>query len=117
MKASGRDGSYLPVSREFTVSKSACDFHAGPGGYLLDNLGSGMPPEFDFTVNNPNGYSALGAKVNFQSGDKIYVSVRNYNYNNGSPVPTCPVPISPTPSWSESKPNPGAPTVPTSPEP
>jgi hypothetical protein len=79
------------VPREFTVSKSACDFHAGPGGYMLDNFGAGENSlAINFTVNNPTGYQLAGAYVNFQSGDTIYVSVRNYNYNNGSPTPTCP---------------------------
>lgn len=73
------------TSREVTGSRSACDFHAGPGGYLLDNLGAGdTGPGFSFTVNNPTGYLAAGAQINFQSGDVIYVSIRNFNYNNGS---------------------------------
>lgn len=81
-----------PVTgREYTVSKNLCDFHAPPGGYLSDNLGAGeTSPGFNFTVNNPTGYQAAGAQVNFQSGDVIYVNVRNFNYNNGSPTPSCP---------------------------
>jgi hypothetical protein len=77
------------TAHEYTVSASPCDFHAPKGGYLLDNFGDGdTAPQFNFTVNNPGGVP--GSSINFQSGDVVYVNVRNYNYNNGSPVPTCP---------------------------
>nr|MBP8294929.1 hypothetical protein [Burkholderiales bacterium] len=83
------------TSREYTVSTIPCDFHAPPGGYLRDNLGAGnTSPDFNFTVNNPNGWLAAGAQINFQSGDVIYISIRNFNYNGGSPIPTCPINVS-----------------------
>ena len=83
------------TSREYTVSTIPCDFHAPPGGYLRDNLGAGnTSPDINFTVNNPNGWQAAGAQINFQSGDVIYVSIRNFNYNGGSPIPTCPMNVS-----------------------
>jgi hypothetical protein len=83
------------TSREYTVSTIPCDFHAPPGGYLRDNLGEqNTSPDFNFTVNNPNGWQAAGAQINFQSGDVIYVSIRNFHYNNGSPIPTCPINVS-----------------------
>ncbi len=79
------------TAREYTVSTAACDFHAPPGGYLRDNFDEGnTAPGFDFTVNNPN-FQAVGAQINFQSGDVIYISIRNFNYNGGSPTPTCPM--------------------------
>ena len=49
---------YPNTFRQLTVSKSACDFHAPHGGYLLDTLAD-LPnpgPGFSFTVGNPNGY-------------------------------------------------------------
>ena len=83
------------VSREITISNTPCDFHTGPGGYLLDNLGSSdTGPGVNFTINNPNGYADVGAVINFQSGQTIYFSVRNFNYNNGNPLPTCPNTVS-----------------------
>jgi hypothetical protein len=73
-----------PTPREITVSRNSCDFQSG--SYLLNGLGyASTGPSFGFTVNNPTGYLSLGASVNFNSGDVIYVNVRNSN--NG--VPAC----------------------------
>ena len=69
------------VSREFTVSRNSCDFTSG--NYILSRIGTGdTAPSFTFTVNNPNGNT--GANTNFQSGDVVYVNVRNGV--NGSPT-------------------------------
>lgn len=79
-----------PTSRGITLSTSACDFHTAKGGYLFDNFGvEDAAPSIAFTVNNPGGYQGLGAGANFQSGDVIYINIRNYNYNNGSLTLTC----------------------------
>jgi hypothetical protein len=76
-----------PLLRGITISTSACDFHAASGGYLYDNLGlEDTEPGIYFTVNNPTGNLA---SVNFQSGDVVYINIRNYNYNNGSPTLNC----------------------------
>lgn len=67
------------VSREFTVSKTSCDFTSG--NYLVSHIGTGeTATTFSFTVNNPNSNIA---NTNFQSGDVIYVNVRNAI--NGAP--------------------------------
>lgn len=69
------------VSREFTVSRNSCDFTSG--NYFLSRIGTGdTAPSFTFTVNNPNG--TTGANTNFQSGDVVYVNIRNGI--NGSPT-------------------------------
>ena len=82
---------YPNTFREMTVSKSPCDFHLPSGGYMYDTLEVADPgPGFRFTVNHPNDYQLLGAQVNFQPGDVIYVSVRNsFKNSNGMEVPTC----------------------------
>lgn len=73
------------TSRDFTVSKNSCDFQSG--NYMIDGIGYGdTAPGVNYTVNNPNGYFAAGAQFNLQSGDIVYVNVRNAN--NG--VPSCP---------------------------
>ena len=58
---------------------------------MYDTLEVADPgPGFRFTVNHPNDYQLLGAQVNFQPGDVIYVSVRNsFKNSNGMEVPTC----------------------------
>ena len=90
------------VFRELTVSKNPCDFHAPTGGYMYDTLALPDPgPSFYFTVNHPNDYQLLGAVVNFQPGDVIYVSVRNYYNNNGTETPTCPPPNAPPGTWCD----------------
>ncbi|MEO8137153.1 MAG: hypothetical protein ABI831_24635 [Betaproteobacteria bacterium] len=77
------------VSREVTISRNSCDFTSGT--YLYSTVGDGnTAPTITFTVNNPGGYQLAGAVVNFQSGDVIYVNVRNAI--NGSPscnAPAC----------------------------
>jgi hypothetical protein len=78
------------ITREVTISHTPCDFHAGPGGYIWDDLGQQNGQGFLFTVNNPTNYAAVGGNVNFQPGETLYVNIRNYNYNNGNPQPTCP---------------------------
>jgi len=73
------------VARDFTVSKNACDFISG--NYLMNGIGGGdTAPGTNFTANNPNGYFDAGASFNVNSGDVIYVNVRNAN--NGAP--SCP---------------------------
>jgi hypothetical protein len=65
-----------------TISKNSCDFTSG--NYLFSYIGTGDPaPTINFTVNNPTGYRMVGANVNFQSGDVVYMNVRNAN--NGAP--------------------------------
>jgi hypothetical protein len=72
------------TSRDFTVSKNACDFRSET--YLYDAIGYGdTAPATNYTVNNPN-FFAVGGDFNVQSGDTFYVNVRNAN--NG--VPSCP---------------------------
>ena len=73
-----------PVTgRDVTVSKNSCDFTSG--NYLYNGIGGGTTAYIPFTVNNPGGYQATGAKFNAQSGDTIYIHVRNAN----SGVPSC----------------------------
>jgi hypothetical protein len=73
------------TSRDITVSVNACDFQSG--NYLANGIGSGdTAPGTNFTVNNPNGYFAVGATFNINSGDTFYVNVRNANNGN----PSCP---------------------------
>lgn len=70
------------VSRDVAISRSPCDFSSA--SVLYSAVGTGdTVASINFTVNNPGGYLAAGAGVNFQSGDVIYVSVRNAN--NGAP--------------------------------
>lgn len=73
------------TSRDFTVSKSPCDFN--PGSHLLaDGMGFGdTAPMVTFTVNNPNGHNTVGAFMNLNSGDTVYFNIRNKL--NG--FPTC----------------------------
>lgn len=78
------------IAREVTISNQPCDFHAPPGNYIWDDIGQQNGGGFVFTVNNPTGYQAVGADVNFQSGQTVYINVRNWYYNFGNPVPTCP---------------------------
>lgn len=73
------------TSRDFTVSKNPCDFQSGT--YLYNAIGYGdSAPGSNFTVNNPTGFTTVGAQFNIQSGDTIYANVRTAN--NG--VPSCP---------------------------
>ena len=73
------------VTRDYTVSKNACDFQSD--SYIYSGIGaSDTAPTLSFTVNNVLGYLATGAAMNFNGGDTIYVNIRNYN---GS-TPTCP---------------------------
>jgi hypothetical protein len=78
------------IAREVTVSTQPCDFHAPSGSYLWDDIGQQNGGGFVFTVNNPTGYHAVGADVNFQAGQTVYINIRNWYYNFGNPVPTCP---------------------------
>lgn len=79
------------TSRDITVSVNSCDFQSG--NYLANGIGSGdTAPGTNFTVNNSNGYFAVGATFNVNSGDTFYVNVRNANNGNPScPVSTCDV--------------------------
>ncbi len=64
------------TSREYTVSKNPCDFQSG--SYLWSQLKSGdTAPTGYFTVNNPNSVRTNLALFNLQSGDTVYVNVRN----------------------------------------
>ena len=73
------------VTRDYTVSKNACDFQSN--SYIYNGIGqSDTAPTLSFTANNLLGYLATGASMNFNSGDTVYVNIRNYN---GS-TPTCP---------------------------
>ena len=73
------------TGRDYTISKNACDFQSG--AYILNGIGLGdTAPYISFSANNPLGYLAAGAMMNFQSGDTVYFNVRNYNDTN----PTCP---------------------------
>ena len=77
------------VQREITVSLAPCDFQSG--NYLWNDIGQQAGSGFSFTVNNPGGYAAAGANTNFQSGQTIYVNVRNYISSGGvNPHPSCP---------------------------
>ena len=73
------------TSRDFTVSKHSCDFQSGTYLYNANGFGD-TSPGANFTVNNPNGFFSAGANFNAQSGEIIYVNVRNAN--NGAP--SCP---------------------------
>lgn len=73
------------TTRELTVSFSPCDFQSG--NYLYSDIGFGdTSPGAIFTVNNPFGYISAGGTFNLNSGDIVYLNVRNAN--NG--VPSCP---------------------------
>ena len=73
------------TGRDYTISRNACDFTKA--GALYYGVGNGdTAPYVSFSVNNPQGYLAAGATLNFNSGDTIYFNVRNYNESN----PTCP---------------------------
>lgn len=73
------------TGRDYTISRNACDFTKA--GSLFYGVGLGdTAPYVSFSVNNPQGYLAAGAMLNFNSGDTIYFNVRNYNDTN----PTCP---------------------------
>ncbi|MEO8132718.1 MAG: hypothetical protein ABI831_01885 [Betaproteobacteria bacterium] len=74
------------TSRDLTVSRSPCDFTGGPNT-IYNAIGFGdTAPGANFTVNNPNGFRSAGGNFNLQSGDVVYVNVRNAN--NGQP--SCP---------------------------
>lgn len=63
--------------RELTVSKIPCDFKSGE--YIFNGLGpAATSPSLNYTINNPN-FRIVGADFNLQSGDEIYVNVRNSN--------------------------------------
>ena len=73
------------TGRDYTISRNACDFTKA--GALFYGVGNGdTAPYISFSVNNPQGYLAAGATLNFNSGETIYFNVRNYNESN----PTCP---------------------------
>jgi hypothetical protein len=64
------------TSRDVTVSFRPCDFESGT--YLYDGIGAGdTAPGVNFTVNNPDGYQALGGQFNVNSGDTFYFNIRN----------------------------------------
>ena len=74
------------TSRDMTVSRSSCDFTGG-ADTIYNAIGFGdTAPGANYTVNNPNGYLSAGGNFNLQSGDVVYVNVRNSN--NGAP--SCP---------------------------
>ncbi len=77
------------ISREVTVSKNACDFQSGQ--YLFSNFGQGdTAPHINFSANNPNGYQQTGAILNVNSGDTVYVNIRNLNSGQSTcPYPSC----------------------------
>lgn len=84
---SSEAGAFLP--RDITVSRNPCDFQSG--SYLYNGIGHGNSnPSANFTVNNPTNYSSpsIGANFNLQSGDTVYLNVRNAN--NGVPVCSSP---------------------------
>ena len=65
-----------PTPREVTVSKNSCDFQSGQ--YLLNGIGrADNCINLAHTVNNPTGHTALGAQFNLQSGDVVFLNVRN----------------------------------------
>ena len=73
------------VTRDYTVSKNACDFQSN--SYIYNGIGaSDTAPTLSFTVNNLLGYLATGAAMNMNAGDTVYVNIRNYN----GATPTCP---------------------------
>lgn len=74
----------IRTSREVTVSKNSCDFSV-PNAMLYS--AGGTSPGFQFAVDNPTGFAALNASVNFNSGDVVYVNVRN-TYRGAT---TCPI--------------------------
>ena len=86
----GRPNSRMERSYAESVgSFTPCDFQSG--SYLWNDIGQKDGSGFQFTVNNPSGYAAAGANTNFQSGQTIYINVRNYISDNGSNVrPSCP---------------------------
>lgn len=72
-----------PTPREMTVSRIACDFQSG--NYLYNGTGNAATsPSVNFTANNPN-FASVGGDFNMNSGDTIYINVRNSQ--NG--VPAC----------------------------
>ncbi len=74
----------IRTSREISVSRTPCDFSLSSS--LMYGAG-GTSPAFSFAVNNPTGYTSLGAAVNFQPGDVIFINVRN-SYKG---TLTCPI--------------------------
>ena len=69
-----------PTPREFTVSKVACDFQSG--NYIYDGTGfAPTSPSATFTANNPNPSSG---KFNINSGDTIYINVRNSQFGSAA---------------------------------
>jgi hypothetical protein len=77
------------VSRDVTVSKNPCDFESGQ--FLHNGIGTGdTAPSIYFTANNPDGYRQTGATLNVNSGETIYINVRNQvNGNNTCPYNGC----------------------------
>jgi hypothetical protein len=75
------------IPRDVTVSSGACDFKSGNYGFA--SIGT---PETAivarFTVNNPTGYAQAGADFNINSGETVYINLRNTT--NG--VLSCSVP-------------------------
>ena len=73
------------VTRDYTISYNSCDFQSS--SYIYNGLGlADTAPYLSFAVNNPLGYLASGATLNFKGGDIIYFNIRNYF----SSTPTCP---------------------------
>ncbi len=76
------------LPRDVTVSKNPCDFQSG--NYITNNIGAqDNAPGFNYTVNNPTGWYAAGASFNIQSGDTVYVNVRNASWQDYGPTLKC----------------------------
>ena len=77
------------TGRDVTVSRNSCDFQSGD--YYANGIGSGdNAPGFNYTVNNPTGFYAVGATFNVNSGDVFYVNIRNaVNGNPSCPSSSC----------------------------
>lgn len=76
------------TGRDLSVSKNPCDFNRVTS-IDTNEVGVGdTAPGLNYTVNNPNGYRTLGATFNLQSGDTVYVNVRNRSAQGGLSCPT-----------------------------
>lgn len=76
------------TTREFTVSKNACDMQSG--NYIYNGMGpAATSPGVNYTVNNPDGWRGVGGDFNLMSGDVVYVNVRNSNNGTPSCISTC----------------------------
>jgi len=75
------------VPHDVMVSTGACDFRSGQ--YLFASIGAAdLATLARFAVNNPTAYWQGGADFNLNSGDTVYVNIRN----STSGIPTCPAP-------------------------